>query len=150
MVAYWSVYGDLSPSLYIYIYIYILRVTLKLLSDGVAYIRMKPILLVIGRVLNSGELVTSIFLRSCARLSSKLCITRSTALINTVLSILDTVKSVKICVCSSISASVLRNGCYLYIEGCLVDNTVSDTVFIRRTVACVCLRMINTCHKSTH
>ena len=60
--------------IYIYIYIYI-RVTLKLLSDGAASIRLKPILSVIGGVLNSGELLTSIFLPSCARPSSRLRIT---------------------------------------------------------------------------
>ena len=98
------------------------------------------ILSVIGRVLNSGELLTSIFLLSCGRLSSKLChslillfwrllfqvffplpsygrlsfrfcITRLTALISIVLSIMDAVKYMKICVYLSIAASVLRNGC---------------------------------------
>ena len=51
---------------------------LKLLLNGVACIRLKTILPVTGRVLNSGELLTGIrvFLPSCARLSSKLCITR--------------------------------------------------------------------------
>jgi len=50
-------------------------------------------------------------LPSCGRLSFELCIISLTALISTVLSILDTVKYVKICVYSSISASVLRDGC---------------------------------------
>jgi len=57
--------------IYIYIYIYIIRVTLKLLSDAVACKWLKPILSVVGRVLNSGEVLTSVFLPSCARLSSK-------------------------------------------------------------------------------
>jgi len=109
------------------------------LPDGFPCICLQPILSVISRVLNSGEPLTSIFLASCARLSSnlcitryyyysdycyfkffhlpsygrlsfRLCITRLTALINTVLSILDTVKYIKICVYSSLSASVLRDG----------------------------------------
>jgi len=57
-------------------YVYILRVTLKFLSDGVVCVWLKTILSVIGRVLNSEELLASIFLPSCTRLSSKLCITR--------------------------------------------------------------------------
>jgi len=32
---------------------------------------------------------------------------------------------------------------YLYIERCLVVNILSETDFIRRTVVCVCLRVIN-------
>jgi len=32
---------------------------------------------------------------------------------------------------------------YLYIEGCLVINTLSETDLIRRMFACVCLRVIN-------
>jgi hypothetical protein len=46
---------------------------------------------------------------------------------------------------SSYSATLLRDGCICYIEGCLVVYSVSESGFIRRVVACVCLRVINTC-----
>ena len=48
---------------------------------------------------------------SYGRINFRLCITRLTAPLSTVLSILCAVKYVKICVYSSICASVLRDGC---------------------------------------
>jgi len=62
---------------------------------------------------------------------------------------LDTVKNVKMRVYSK-SASVLSDGCIYYIEGRLVVCTVSEADLIRRTVACVRLRVNNTCDSQVY
>ena len=38
---------------------------------------------------------------------------------------------------------ILRDGCICYIEGCIVVYSVSESDFVRRMVAYVCLRVIN-------
>jgi len=48
------------------------------------------------------------------------------------------------------SASVLSDGCIYYIEGRLVVCTVSEADLIRRTVACVRLRVNNTCDSQVY
>ena len=49
---------------------------ISLLSNGVVCIKLQPILSLVGRILNFGELLTSIFMPSYDRLRSNLCSTR--------------------------------------------------------------------------